>query len=263
MEAAQPQLKRAKRRFSPDEKYGVYMAHEKKCGRCGTPLPYLASTIDHFFPESLLDEPKRFEVIARQYQLPVWFDINGFENWRPLCWPCNTKKGQKVPRWTEGHQEIVDLLLRRRDDAQARSEAMKAATSGGRDKALLLSALEGKRLSVRDLLDLVRDITQDPESLGLPDGAIVLDDGLLYLPDEVAARHICRCERERCVGHESKVLCTFPRSLSPWAITSGLYHACYDEEIVCPRCGEDHRRGDVGRSGACGRPFADQAQRSD
>lgn len=66
-----------------------------------------------------------------------------------------------------------------------------------------------------------------------------------------------------CVDSAGKVYCYFPRDLSPWVITTGLYKKCYDEIVDCPRCAAQHKRGHIGRDGICGRPFRDQESQTD
>ena len=81
--------------------------------------------------------------------------------------------------------------------------------------------------------------------------------------DELQREGYCQCERANCVGKKGKVYCYFGRDLAPWVVGTGLYKECYDEVMVCPRCDREHKRGHIGSSWACGRPYASQATRTD
>jgi hypothetical protein len=103
------------------------------------------------------------------------------------------------------------------------------------------------------------DVRQWPrERLPIP-----LDDGSVVLPSDLVKEGYCSCERPMCVDADAKVYCYFPRSLSYWVITTGLYRKCYDEVIRCSRCRRKHKRGHVGRNNSCGRPYKHQRLQSD
>jgi hypothetical protein len=91
----------------------------------------------------------------------------------------------------------------------------------------------------------------------------LFDDGSAALPEEIAAEGPCQCERLACVDRPQKVYCRWTRDLPDWVIRKRLYRRCYDELIVCPRCGRNHKRGHVGRLGDCGKPYVDQDGQSD
>lgn len=86
----------------------------------------------------------------------------------------------------------------------------------------------------------------------------LFDDGSAALPEEVAAEGVCQCEREQCVDKPNKAYCRWTRDLPDWVIHKRLYRRCYDELIICPRCGANHKRGHIGKLGRCDAPYLDQ-----
>lgn len=92
---------------------------------------------------------------------------------------------------------------------------------------------------------------------------IPLDTGYWVHPDQLAGADYCHCERNVCVGHNRKVYCYFPKRLPEWVIRKGLYWKCYDEVLACPRCGEEHKRGHIGKYGVCMKPFNNQETQTD
>jgi hypothetical protein len=82
-------------------------------------------------------------------------------------------------------------------------------------------------------------------------------------PQGVFLEGYCNCEREACVGHDVKVYVYFPKTVSKWVLAKGLYHKCYDEVVKCPRCGNNHKRGHIGRAGRCAKPYTDQGKHID
>lgn len=112
---------------------------------------------------------------------------------------------------------------------------------------------------------LIDNITPDSVA-GVASGIvemIPLDNGYWLHPDDVAAEGQCSCDRKTCVDSEDKVYCFWADALSDWVIEKRLYWKCYDEVISCPRCGNRHKRGHVGKQGECGHPYKDQLAQTD
>jgi hypothetical protein len=93
--------------------------------------------------------------------------------------------------------------------------------------------------------------------------SFLIEPGIKIYADQIVRQDICTCDRQYCVGHQEKVLCTFPVWLSEWVITKGIYWQCYDELVECPRCFLLHIRGHIGRIGVCKVPYLDQRRQSD
>src|SRR5262245_19592336 len=104
-------MKRAKRKFSHQERYAVWNSNGRRCWWCQEPLRLVESTVDHVLPESLLhDETERVKILA-DYGLPESFNINGYENWLPCHNHCNQRKANNPPAFVPGNKLILDKLV--------------------------------------------------------------------------------------------------------------------------------------------------------
>jgi hypothetical protein len=110
---------------------------------------------------------------------------------------------------------------------------------------------------------LLQAFVTDPANAGVPDDVIILDSGYWVPRDQIVREGICYCERNTCVDSRDKVYCYFQAWHSPWVVNTGLFWKCYDEIIPCPRCSGQHKRGHIGREGACGRPYLNQEAQHD
>jgi hypothetical protein len=201
--------------------------------------------------------------IRAEFALPPDFEINSFANWVPAHRGHNRNKGSAVPEWSPNEQAEVRKNLARAAKAAREVQSLRADEHSGRLLTKILVALTKRKLSLGELTRLVDALMLDPESRKLPPGAVFLGDGLMYRGDEIVAECLCKCERDACVGQERKVHCVFTSEQSEWVIGTGLFALCYDQMVECPRCGETHPRGYVGRAGSCAVPFADQVHQSD
>jgi hypothetical protein len=251
-----------KYRFKLEEKYGVWIAHDRKCRLCGNLIKFRNLTIDHYFPERLQNDHEAVAQIIEEFSLPDDFEINSFANWVPAHQRHNRKKRSRVPKWTPNEQSVVEGNLARAGLAARKSERIKTDASSGRTLTQVLRAIEARTLTLIQLVELVDDLLVDPTSRGLPEGAVFLDDGRMFAGAEIVKIAICQCERDLCVGEDRKVRCVFTSDQSEWVIGAGLFHACYDELIICARCETEHKRGYVGRGGSCAAPFAQQKLQS-
>lgn len=253
-----------KKRFSPIERYTVWKIHKERCGFCAEPIRFKDVTIDHFFPEKLLEQYEDRKQLLFQYGIDDReFNINGFGNWLPCHSACNQKKGTTNPRFSAGHQLIVDRLIRE----SAKAERFKTQWSKDKKKdkilATLLSGLELEAITLNELISFLEPLYNTEELQILPNDIIMLSGGYWVYKDEIAKEGYCNCERKICCDSETKMYCYFKPDLSEWVITKGLYSKCYNEEIECPRCKRRHKRGHIGRSKACGHPFSNQALQKD
>ena len=256
-------MARRKKRFSYPERYAVWYTNERRCWWCKEPLRLVEATVDHVFPESLLDDGDKREAILAEYGLPKDFNINGYENWLPCHNHCNLSKGNRPPNFIPGNKVILDgLQLRAGEAARIAREVSSNATKDTVFRSVF-TALERQEISVRDLGDLFEAFLDDPTRAGVPEDVIVLDSGYWIRKDQIARQGTCRCERDSCVDCNDKVYCYFPSSLPPWVIGKGLFWRCYDEVVVCTRCSRQHKRGHIGRNGVCSRPYLDQGRQSD
>jgi len=249
--------------FTYPQRYAVWHFHEERCWLCTEPLRLVEASIDHVLPESLLNNETRLQEVLTEYGLPATFNLNGFENWLPCHVRCNQKKADISLKFVPGTQLILDRLVR--DAQKVERAAAKLTSDAVKDRifASLFAAFEEQTLTVLDLANFVDAFAEHPRSAGVPDDVVVLDNGYWVRREDIAQEGLCKCERNECVGHNKKVYCYFARSLPAWVIGTGLYHKCYDEFIVCPRCGIHHKRGHIGTSDICGRPYLNQECHTD
>jgi hypothetical protein len=245
------------------ERYGVWVAHDRKCKLCGEPVEYVDLEIDHYFPEHLQDARDALSQIINEFALPDDFEINSFANWVPAHTRCNRDKSRAVPTWVPKQQTVVADNMARAAAAARKAAKLRADASGGRTLAQVLAAIETRMLTITELVELVDDLIVDPTSRNLSNGAVFLEDGRMFAGDEIVKTCACQCDKNVCVGRDRKMWCIFTTEQSDWVVATGLFHACYDELVACSRCGEVHRRGYVGRHGSCAAPFANQHRQSD
>jgi hypothetical protein len=259
--AAASTLPMKKRAFSDAERYAIWLCHEMRCWLCDEPLRLNETTIDHVLPEALLDDDMARSKILSEFGLAPDFNINDFENWLPCHYRCNLNKGRKVFKATPGIKLILDQLHSGGPKVRKVVGMIRAEATRDKTLARLLVGLEQGTITPADLEAAlakfgIRSVVPEPASM------IHLDNGYWLHEDDVAYAGECQCERDACVDNQTKVYCFFSRMLSPWVVASKLYWKCYDEIIDCPRCAERHRRGHIGRVGACGRPYPNQPNRS-
>lgn len=242
-------------------RFAVWKCHGHKCWVCAEPLRLLATVIDHVLPQSLKDEPARLASLLETLGLPKTFDLDGLENLLPICAPCNRRKSNRTFNAPQLMIVLQDLGTK---VTWVASTAAKAKQDLSTDRILqaIFGALEDGTMSMVDLEQFLIDVVRAPDQVGVPDDVIILSDGYWRKRASIVAEGLCRCDRAACVGTNTKVYCYFHDGLSNWVVASRLYAECYDEPVLCPRCGETHKRGHIGRAGICCLPFSDQAART-
>jgi 5-methylcytosine-specific restriction endonuclease McrA len=252
-----------RKKLPSNVRFAVWQCHGAICWMCKEPLRFLATVIDHVIPESLSRRPAELERIIHNLGLPTDFDIDGFENLLPSCAPCNLAKGKRVFEPNPMHKHELDKLASKASWVGTVAERVKKNVATDRIIKSILVALEKQTMSMAELEGFLIDIVRVPDQIGVPDDVIILGDGFWYRKANIVAEGPCRCERDFCVGTDRKVYCYYHSELSPWVIATGLYFLCYDEVVACPRCGQVHKRGHIGRADVCGRPFVNQAMQID
>lgn len=248
---------KSKHRFTIPERFGVWVAHDRICSLCNEPVEYGDLEIDHYFPEHLQNSPEALALIISDFSLPDDFAINSFANWVPAHSRHNRDKSRIVPQWSPRQQHVVNNNIARAAAAARKAKKLQADASGGRTLAQVLAAITARALTLTDLLTLVDDLIVDPTRRDLPGGSVFLEDGRMFTGDEIVKTCVCQCDRNACVGRDRKMWCVFTTEQSDWVVRTGLFHACYDEEVRCSRCDAVHKRGYVGRRGSCAVPFSD------
>jgi len=79
--------------FSSIERLAIWEAYNKKCYYCDIPLVRISEMqIEHLSPKDLENNEAKFKEIKEQFDLPLDFDLDNYENLVCSCGPCNRKK---------------------------------------------------------------------------------------------------------------------------------------------------------------------------
>lgn len=253
----------AKYKFSSEETFAVWRNNYERCWLCHRPVTLDDCTIDHLIPESLLDDDSQRAKVFDLYGLDVAFDINSFENWLPAHNWCNTTKSNLVLEYSSGMKIVMQKLRERAPRTAAMAANLKAMNNKGRVLGPLGAALTNGSLKESDFSKFLLRYGYSLRRAELSDEILLLSNGKWIFVKDIRREGICLCERDVCVDSNKKIYCYFGSDLSEWVIGAGLYYKCYDEYILCHRCGENHKRGHIGREGICGRPYLNQELQSD
>ena len=151
--------------FSAAEKWGVFSVHGSKCYYNREPIDFSSMEVDHLIPESLSRHPKKLALTLKALGLPADFELNSYENWLPICSPCNRTKAASVFEPTP----LIQQQLRRARDgaARARKAAEKVVTDRelGNAIAVIARAASGARLTEGHFKALVTSLVQADPSL--------------------------------------------------------------------------------------------------
>jgi len=124
--------------FSNAEKWGIFTVHGSICWYNREPINFRTMEVDHLIPGSLARRPAELKTALDALRLPPDFDLNSYENWLPICGPCNRTKSATV---FEPTPLIQQQLKRAREGAgRAREEATKVVTD--RQLANAIAAFE-------------------------------------------------------------------------------------------------------------------------
>lgn len=93
----------AKQPFSREEREAIWRAYGGMCPYTGRWLEADNFHIDHILPESLRDNPSQLAKILSQFNLPLSFDLTGYENLVPSHPAANRQKGDQIFKIPHGH----------------------------------------------------------------------------------------------------------------------------------------------------------------
>ena len=253
----------AKYSFSAAETFAVWRNNHERCWLCRRPLSLPDCTVDHVLPERLLSNDDERAEVLHQFGLSPSFQINGFENWLPAHSWCNSSKSDLVLDYSGGLQVILQKLSGRAQRTAAMAENLKTQVRKGRVLGPLGAALADGSIAESDLGSFLARYGYSLGRAQLPDEIVLLSGGEWLFVKDIRREGLCQCERNACVGSDAKVYCYFGPDLSDWVVATGLYHRCYDEVVVCHRCGQRHKRGHIGKANLCSRPYANQNLQTD
>jgi hypothetical protein len=105
---------------------------------CSTPLTVQTAEIDHVIPESLRNNPEQLARVLTDLGRSADFELNSYENWLPICSPCNRKKSDIV--WELS--PLIQLVLQKAKAKASNAAALAAKTLSRREVDHALSILE-------------------------------------------------------------------------------------------------------------------------
>ena len=148
-----------KHTFSQIERFVLWRTYNYKCFLCERALHWEDVSVDHLFPECLLNNPVDFNVIKKAYSLKNDFNLNDFENWVPAHEYCNNKKGSRVFRCSTDFAvkiERVNKLAK-----VIKNIRKKLLIQSLQDKVLakMLSNLETRTITAFEMYELIKIVT--------------------------------------------------------------------------------------------------------
>ena len=253
----------AKYSFSAAETFAVWRNNYERCWLCHRPLSLTECTVDHVLPERLIENDEERAAVFRLFGLDSSFELNSFENWLPAHNWCNGKKSDVVLDYSGGVQIVLQKLREHAHRTATMAANLQSQTTKGRVLGPLGAALSSGSLTEFELGSFLSRYGYSLGRAELPDEIILLSGGKWYLVKDIRREGFCQCERYACVESDRKVYCYFGTDLSDWVVGTGLYYKCYDEVVVCHRCGQKHKRGHIGKTGYCDCPYASQSLQTD
>jgi len=155
----------AKRAFTVLERRAIWEAHERRSAYTGDPVDFADLHIDHVIPERTLHDGTLPGLLAR-LDLPVDFDVNGYENLLPARPFENLRKGGE--ELDEGSTRFF-LGMARGKKSRVEELAARYRRDGARARVLMALETAGKQGEVsRD--DVIRVL----DEIGDPDRAFAL-----------------------------------------------------------------------------------------
>jgi len=152
----------SKQQFSAIEREAIFVAYGKKCAYTREPLDFATFHIDHILPESLSEEPARFEEIKKQLNIGE-FNLRGFGNLVPCKPEINLQKGHLI--FEPAHVHYFLGVAAYKVSAIEKNIAL-ITTRNAKGKALIIlqRCLDTGQLTVKEvagLLDKYQDNTDE------------------------------------------------------------------------------------------------------
>ncbi len=153
----------SKYKFSDIERFAVWKTHGSKCFWCGDPLRLFDTTVDHLFPESLLDKEEELIRVKKHYGLSSEFQINGFENWVPAHGTCNSKKSKTLYTNAPVMLAIIDRVVKESSYAKKTAEKLKLEREKDNVIGKILADLDTGNINKSDLYEILQYTKRENE----------------------------------------------------------------------------------------------------
>lgn len=150
--------------FSAAQREAIWLAHECKCAYTRELIDVSDFHIDHILPESLAGDSSRFESIKVTLDLPVNFDLFGYDNLLPCKARANLQKGPLIldnPRL----QFFLWIASSKKDEVEANLARIEKRKNRGKAVILLQQCLERGELTPDEVSSILLKHSDSPEAI--------------------------------------------------------------------------------------------------
>ena len=156
----------------------LWSVYNNTCFYCNLPLDWGDLHIDHIIPEFLSEKIEMFDIIKKDFDLDLKFDLNAFYNLVPTHSKCNLKKSHNL--FSKATSLFyLELALKNENEIKAEIDKLKRRKNKGQILSKLQSALTTNLISTKELKDLINEAEKNNWNLTqikLPIGVEFIDD---------------------------------------------------------------------------------------
>lgn len=149
--------------FSIIEREAIFVAYGKKCVYTREPLDFATFHIDHILPETLSEDPVRFEEIRKQLNIGD-FNLRGYGNLVPCKPEINLQKGHIVLEPAHVHF-FLGVAASKIPSIEKNLNLITARNVKGKALILLQRCLDNGQLTIKEVADLLDKYQENPEEL--------------------------------------------------------------------------------------------------
>lgn len=149
-------------KFSAAEREAIWLAHGRKCAYTGQLLDVSNFHIDHIIPESRSKDINVLNSIIREFNLPVDFDIRGYENLLPCHPRVNLQKRDLILDQTP---YFLSTAVSKKATIEANLVCIEKRESRGKAAILLLRCLERGDLTSHQISEILQQYPEQPEPI--------------------------------------------------------------------------------------------------
>ena len=152
----------SKQKFNAAQREAIWSAHQKKCAYTGRLLDVSNFHIDHIIPESIAKDTAALNSIITEYDLPVDFDIGGYENLLP-CYPSvNLQKHSSLLSSTRYYLSIASS---KKAIIEANLDQILKRESRGKASILLMRCLDRGDLTPHQISEILQRYPEQSEPI--------------------------------------------------------------------------------------------------
>lgn len=153
----------SKQQFSTIEREAIFVAYGKRCAYTREPLDFATFHIDHILPESLSEDPARFEEFRKLLNIGE-FNLRGFGNLVPCKPEINLQKGHLILEQAHVHY-FLGIAASKTTAIEKNIALISARNTKGKALILLQRCLDAGQLTVKEVADLLNKYQDDTEEI--------------------------------------------------------------------------------------------------